>query len=93
MSDTPPLLRVRDLSVRFPVRTGVLGLETDDVVAAEAVSFDLGRRETLGLVGESGSGKTTVGRGVLRLLDEHTTGTVEFEGRDTRAARGAACPI
>jgi len=37
--------------------------------AAQAVSFDIRRGETLGLVGESGSGKSTVGRCIVRLLD------------------------
>jgi peptide/nickel transport system ATP-binding protein len=39
------------------------------VQAADAVSFDIRRGETLGLVGESGSGKSTVGRCVLRLIE------------------------
>ena len=39
------------------------------VQAANAVSFDIRRGETLGLVGESGSGKSTVGRCVLRLIE------------------------
>ncbi|RDI58912.1 ABC transporter ATP-binding protein [Microvirga subterranea] len=40
-----------------------------EVKAADAVSFDIRRGETLGLVGESGSGKSTVGRCVLRLIE------------------------
>ncbi|WP_134497926.1 ABC transporter ATP-binding protein [Microvirga pakistanensis] len=40
-----------------------------EVQAADAVSFDIRRGETLGLVGESGSGKSTVGRCVLRLIE------------------------
>src|SRR5919112_935762 len=40
-----------------------------EVQAADAVSFEIRRGETLGLVGESGSGKSTVGRCVLRLVE------------------------
>ncbi|NIX77047.1 ABC transporter ATP-binding protein [Microvirga terricola] len=40
-----------------------------EVQAANAVSFEIRRGETLGLVGESGSGKSTVGRCVLRLIE------------------------
>jgi len=48
-----------------------------EVQAADAVSFDIRRGETLGLVGESGSGKSTVGRCVLRLI-EPDGGTIEI---------------
>ena len=46
-----PLLRVRDLSVTFPARSGKA-----PVLAVDRVSFDIGRAQTLALVGESGSG-------------------------------------
>jgi ABC-type glutathione transport system ATPase component len=75
-----PLLQVRDLHVRFPIRAGVLQRVTDHVRAVDGVSFDLAAGETLGLVGESGCGKTTVGRAVLRLVDA-ADGDVRFEGR------------
>jgi len=52
-------LEVRDLSVRFAGRDGL-------VDAVRGVSFTLGR-EKLAIVGESGSGKSTVGRSLLKL--------------------------
>ena len=58
MSD--PLLRVRNLSVSYPGRTGITH-------ALKGASFDLGR-ERLGIVGESGSGKSTMGRAILGLI-------------------------
>ncbi|HRQ71964.1 MAG TPA: ABC transporter ATP-binding protein [Phycisphaerales bacterium] len=82
-----PLLRVRDLKTHFPVRSGILQRITGWVKAVDGVSFDLARGETLGLVGESGCGKTTVGRTILKLIP-HTSGTVEFEGRNVFAAHG-----
>src|SRR4051812_12877749 len=84
-----PLLRVRDLRVHFPVRSGVLQRTSGHVKAVDGVSFEVGRAETLGLVGESGSGKTTVGRAVLRLI-EPTSGAVSFDGKDVLAAGAAA---
>ena len=85
MSDgATPLLRVRDLSVRFPGRAG--GAPVD---AVRSVSFDIGRGETLALVGESGSGKTTTARAVLRL-QEATSGAIELRGQDLMAASPAA---
>ncbi len=58
---TPPILRVRDLVTRFPVRSGLFGRLTGRVHAVEKVSFDLRPGETLALVGESGCGKSTTG--------------------------------
>jgi oligopeptide/dipeptide ABC transporter ATP-binding protein len=55
---TAPVLRVRDLEVRF----GAAG-----PVAVDGLSYDLHAGETLGIVGESGSGKTMALRALLRL--------------------------
>lgn len=85
----PLLLDVRDLSVWYPVRSGLLGRRTGWMKAVDGVSLRVSRGETLGIVGESGCGKTTLGRAILRLIPK-TSGTVMFEGRDVYAARGAA---
>ncbi|MEM9380828.1 MAG: ABC transporter ATP-binding protein, partial [Planctomycetota bacterium] len=76
-----PLLRVQDLKVHFPKRSGVLKRVSGHVKAVDGVSFDVYRGQTLGLVGESGCGKTTTGRALLRLIDP-TGGRVEFDGVD-----------
>jgi peptide/nickel transport system ATP-binding protein len=64
----PPLLEVKNLRVRFPIRSGVLRRVTGYVEAVEDVSFTLAQGQTLALVGESGSGKTTAAKGILQLL-------------------------
>ena len=80
-----PLLSVRHLSKRFPIRQGVLRRVTGAVRAVDDVTFDLQNRETLGLVGESGCGKTTTGRCIARLL-EPSEGEVRFgEGQNDLA--------
>ncbi|VYU66874.1 Glutathione import ATP-binding protein GsiA [Metakosakonia massiliensis] len=74
-----PILQVRDLVARFPLRSGVLNRVTREVHAVEGVSFDLWPGETLALVGESGSGKSTTGRALLRLV-ESQSGAITFQG-------------
>ena len=59
---TTPLLQVRDLTVEFVTRRGVLR-------ALDRVSFDIGRGEVLGVVGESGAGKSVTGSAVIGLID------------------------
>lgn len=79
-----PLLRVENLTVRFPARRWSWGGGEGGVTAVDNVSLHLGRGRTLGLVGESGCGKSTLARAVLRLVPV-TAGRVWFEGRDVLA--------
>jgi len=83
-----PILRVSDLVTRFPVKSGVFGRVSQYVHAVERVSFELRAGETLALVGESGCGKSTTGRSLLRLV-ESQSGSIEFDGRDISAMKGA----
>jgi ABC-type glutathione transport system ATPase component len=76
-----PILKVRELTTRFDVKTGLLSRTQRQVYAVERVSFDLQPGETLALVGESGCGKSTTGRSLLRLV-EPASGSIEFEGRE-----------
>ncbi|SEG81734.1 ABC transporter ATP-binding protein [Marinobacterium lutimaris] len=63
-----PALSVKSLCKTY-VSPGGWFKPARTVHAAQDVSFDLYRGETLGLVGESGSGKSTVSRCIVRLLD------------------------
>ena len=62
MSNTQPLLEVRNLRVEFPTRRGIL-------VALDDVSFDIQPGEVLGVVGESGAGKSMTGAAIIGLLE------------------------
>ncbi len=62
---TDPVLRVRDLVVRFASGRSV-------VHAVNGVSFDVEAGGALGLVGESGSGKSVTSLAILRLLPRPT---------------------
>lgn len=77
----PPLLKVENLKVYFPIKKGFFGRTTDYVKAVDGVSFTVNPGETIGLVGESGCGKTTLGRALLRLV-KPTEGSIIFNGRD-----------
>jgi len=81
---TGPLLDVRGLSVRLPVRGSMRTVLND-------VSLAIRPGEALGLVGESGSGKSMTARAIGRLLPRgaETEGTVRFGGRDVGALAGA----
>ena len=79
-----PLINVRDLVTRFPVRTGLLRRKTAEVHAVDMASFDIATGQTLALVGESGSGKSTLARSVLRLV-EPVSGTVSLDGTELTA--------
>ncbi|ASO56569.1 glutathione ABC transporter ATP-binding protein GsiA [Salmonella enterica subsp. enterica serovar Hvittingfoss] len=82
-----PILQVRGLVTRFPLRSGLFNRVTREVHAVENISFDLWPGETLSLVGESGSGKSTTGRALLRLV-ESRQGEIIFNGQriDTLSA-------
>ena len=78
MTAGAPLLEVRDLSVRFRTRDGV-------VQAVSDLSFTLRRGETLGVVGESGSGKSVSSLAIMGLLNRSYA--------DVRAKSSSRAPI
>jgi peptide/nickel transport system ATP-binding protein len=77
-----PLLDVRNLTVEFSTRRGI-------VRAVEHVDLTIAKGETVGIVGESGSGKSVTSYAVMRILDRAgriAEGTVTFTGIDVAAA-------
>src|SRR5882672_10450967 len=77
-----PLLDIRDLTVEFSTRRGI-------VRAVEHVDIAIAKGETVGIVGESGSGKSVTSYAAMRILDRAgriADGSVTFTGIDVRQA-------
>ena len=72
---TEKLIEVKNLKKHFHVGGGQI------LKAVDGVTFDIYKKETLGLVGESGCGKTTLGR-TLTVLYSKTAGNVIYKGCD-----------
>ncbi|HJV94957.1 MAG TPA: dipeptide ABC transporter ATP-binding protein [Albitalea sp.] len=79
-----PLLDVRGLTVRFPIRKGLLQRSHGAFTAVNGVSFSIRPGQTLALVGESGCGKTTTGKAIVQLLRHQALidGQALFNGQD-----------
>ncbi len=86
---TNPILAVEGLTVRFPVKGGILGRRLGAVHAVESVDFDLVPGETLAVVGESGSGKSTTARAILGLV-KASRGKLEVGVTDTADTRNSS---
>jgi oligopeptide/dipeptide ABC transporter ATP-binding protein len=86
------LLRLENLQVHFPIRSGILDAllrrSRGVIRAVDGIDITIRRGEILALVGESGSGKTTTGRVVVKLTRQ-TGGRVEFDGEDVSALWGS----
>jgi len=81
--DGAAMLRVEDLVVEFPARSGM------KVHAVSGISLDIVEGETMGLVGESGCGKSTTGRAIVQLPPP-VSGHVKLDGTDLTELHGEA---
>jgi len=68
----PPILHIDDLCAHYGTAQILFG-----------VSFDVPPGSIIALLGRNGAGKTTTLKSVMRI-EVRTTGTVEFDGVDTR---------
>ena len=63
-----PILKIRNLNVKFPLFGGILQREVSYVHAVKNLNLDISEGKTIGIVGESGSGKSTLGKAILNVL-------------------------
>lgn len=75
------IIEVNNLKTHFPIRKGLLKSIKGYVYAVDGVSFNIKKGETLALVGESGCGKTTVGKSILKMIDEASC-ELKFHGQE-----------
>ena len=85
-SNNIPVIEVRNISVNYPVRTSIFKSVKKKYKAVNDVSFKITAGETLGIVGESGSGKSSLGLGILRLIN--SDGEIFFENKSIRNLKG-----
>ena len=77
-SKREPILKVRDLNIKFSLRGRVLH-------AIRGVTLEVYRGESLAIVGESGSGKSVLTKAFMGLLDQNgwvDSGSIIFEEKD-----------
>ncbi|MBQ1498615.1 MAG: nitrate/sulfonate/bicarbonate ABC transporter ATP-binding protein [Sphingomonas sp.] len=79
LTETPPLVEVRDVRHVYGKSSGAGLLVLDDV------HLTLGEGEIVGLLGRSGSGKSTLLRSIAGLI-QPTSGEVRFAHADTRVS-------
>jgi oligopeptide/dipeptide ABC transporter ATP-binding protein len=83
------LLRVRGLTVRFPMRReGLIGPRRW-LTAVDVVDLEVAAGQSVGIVGESGCGKSTLARAILALVAPQG-GTIEWRGQPMRRDDAAA---
>lgn len=73
-----PIIRVKNLSLQFPLRYGT-------VQALRNVDVEIPKNKVTALVGESGSGKTTLATALMKLVSypgEITEGEIDYGGKD-----------
>ncbi len=77
LHSTKPLISIEGLTIRYPLKRNWFGKTTEYFDAVKNFNLNIHRGETVGIVGESGSGKSSLGKGILNLV-EVQSGTVKY---------------
>jgi oligopeptide/dipeptide ABC transporter ATP-binding protein len=78
---TDDLLKIEEMKVHFPIKSGVFHNKINYVKAVDGISFSVKKGESFGIVGESGCGKSTASRAVLQLI-RPTSGKIYFKDQE-----------
>jgi dipeptide transport system ATP-binding protein len=84
VSETAPLLEVKDLKRHYHIGGGLLG-KPRNLRAVDGVSFSLAAGRTLAVVGESGCGKSTLAR-MVTMIESPTEGSLKIDGAEVTSA-------
>ncbi|MBK9024859.1 MAG: ABC transporter ATP-binding protein [Saprospiraceae bacterium] len=79
--DAEPILRVENLTVKYPLKKNFWGKTTNYLNAVDDLSFSIQKGESLGVVGESGCGKSTLGRTLVHL-EQAASGKAFLYGKE-----------
>src|SRR4029078_3116549 len=86
------VMSTQGFRVWYPIKAGIFRHTVDHVKAVDDVAFRERAGETGGVVGASGSGKSSLGFGLLRLVESN--GPIVFSGRDIQPLKyGELRPI
>ena len=77
---TDSLLEIKNLSVEYKSKRGILGKE-EIIHAVNNLSLEVKKGEILAVAGESGCGKSTLAKAVI-LLEPACEGEIIFEGKN-----------
>ena len=68
IADSPNILALHNVAVKFPIKQGLLNRVKEYFVAVEPLDLQLAQGESIGIVGESGSGKSSLALAITRLI-------------------------
>lgn len=82
------IIKVRDISKDFPLRSGLFNRQVGITRAVHDVELTVNRGDIFGIAGESGSGKTTLAKMMLGLFDT-TAGAITMDRLNVHDAAGS----
>jgi peptide/nickel transport system ATP-binding protein len=76
------ILRVENLTKKFK-KKNLFSSDSDEIIAADNVSFSINQGEILAIAGQSGSGKSTIAKLILRAI-EPDSGKIFYNNKEIK---------